>query len=108
VLSGIAVTALKSITRNGRIAIIGLVSGTTAPLDSTDMLLRNYTAVGVRATPNDDMAAEAAVWHHLADLAERGAIRTPVGAVYGFDQVPQMIGDQAAPDAGKTVITASW
>jgi NADPH2:quinone reductase len=103
----IAATALKSITRNGRIAIIGLASGTTAPLDSTDMLLRNYTAVGVLATPNDDTAAEAAVWDRLADLAERGAIRTPVGAVYGFDQVPQMIAAQAAPQAGKTVIKAA-
>jgi NADPH:quinone reductase len=99
-----AATALKAITRNGRIAIIGLASGTTVPLDSSDMLLRNYTAVGVLAISNEDPAAEAAVWNHLTDLAERAAITTPVGTVYGFDQVPQMIIDHAAPGPGKTVV----
>ena len=48
-----AATALKSIARNGRIAMIGLASGSALSLDSMDMLLRNYTAVGVLATPND-------------------------------------------------------
>jgi NADPH:quinone reductase len=99
-----AATALKSIARNGRIAIIGLASGTTVPLDSSDMLLRNYTAVGVLALPNDDPAAESAVWDHLAELAKREAIMMPVGAVYDFEQVPRMIADQTGPGAGKVVV----
>jgi NADPH:quinone reductase len=98
-----AAAALKSITRNGRIAIIGLASGTTVPLDSSDMLLRNYTAVGVLAIPNDPIA-ELAVWDHLRGLAGRGEIMTPLGTEYGFDQVPKMIADLAAPVAGKTVV----
>jgi NADPH:quinone reductase len=54
-----AATALKSIVRNGRIAAIGLASGRTVPLDSADMMRRNYTAVGVLAIPHDDPRVEA-------------------------------------------------
>jgi NADPH:quinone reductase len=99
-----AATALKSIARNGHIAMIGLASGTVVPVDPMDMLLRNYAAVGVLSTPNDDPDAEAAVWDRLADLAEQGAITTPVGTVYRFDEVPQMIAEQSAPRAGKSVV----
>lgn len=99
-----AATALRSIARNGRIALIGLASGAPVSLDSMDMLLRNYTAVGVLASGDDDAEKEAAVWDHLRGLAERGAITTPVGKVYGFDDVPRMIAEQMAPGAGKTVV----
>jgi NADPH2:quinone reductase len=98
-----AATALRSIARNGRIALVGLASGAPVALDAMDMLLRNYTAVGVLATPGSP-EAEAAVWKHLADLAERGSINTPVGRVYDFDDVPQMITEQLAPGAGKSVV----
>jgi NADPH2:quinone reductase len=96
--------AIESIARNGRIAMIGLASGTVVPLDPMDMLLRNYTAVGVLATPDDDLRVEAGVWGQLAGLAEQGAITTPVGTVYGFDEVRQMIAEQTAPGAGKSVV----
>jgi NADPH2:quinone reductase len=96
--------AIESIARNGRIAMIGLASGTVVPLDPMDMLLRNYTAVGVLATPDDDPRVEAGVWGQLAGLAEQGAITTPVGTVYGFDEVRQMIAEQTAPGAGKSVV----
>jgi NADPH2:quinone reductase len=99
-----AATALKSIARNGRIAVIGLASGATVPLDSMDMLLRNYTAVGVLATPDDDPETEAAVWDRLANLAEQGSITTPVGTVYSFGEVPRMVAELTAPGAGKSVV----
>ncbi|NUL06008.1 NADPH:quinone oxidoreductase family protein [Streptomyces lunaelactis] len=99
-----AATAVKSIARNGRIAVIGLASGSALSLDSMDMLLRNYTAVGVLASPNDDPETEAAVWDHLVSLAKHGAITTPVGRVYGFDEVPRMVAEQTAPGAGKSVV----
>jgi NADPH2:quinone reductase len=98
-----AVAALRSIARNGRIALIGLASGRPVPLDSMDMLLRNYSAVGVLATPGD-AGSEAVAWNRLAALAEQGAISTPVGRSYGFEDVPRMIADQAAPGAGKSVV----
>ncbi|GAA5194281.1 hypothetical protein GCM10023322_58260 [Rugosimonospora acidiphila] len=99
-----AATAMKSLARNGRIAMIGVSSGAPAPLDSMDMLLRNVSAIGVLAQPNDTPAVEATVWRHLAGMIEQGAISTPVGRVYGFDEVPQMIADQTAPGAGKVVL----
>jgi NADPH2:quinone reductase len=69
-----------------------------------DILLRNYSATGVLATPSDKPEAEDAVWSRLADLAEKGAITTPVGRVYGFHEVPRMIAEQSAPGAGKSVV----
>jgi NADPH2:quinone reductase len=98
-----AATAVKSIARNGRIAIVGLASGTAVPLDPIDMLLRNYTAVGVLSMP-DNPEAEATAWDRLAGLAEQGAIRTPVGTVYGFGEVPRMIAEQTAPGPGKSMV----
>jgi NADPH2:quinone reductase len=99
-----AATALKSIARGGRIAMIGLASGAPVPLDPLDMLLRNYSAVGVLAVPNDDRAAEADVWTVLTDLVDQGEISTPVGAVFPFEEVPRMIAGLTAPAAGKSVV----
>ena len=102
-----AATAVKSLARNGRILLIGLASGSPAPLDAMDLLLRNYTAVGVLATPNEDPEVEAAVWDRLSTLAAKGEITTPVGTVYDFDDVPRMIAEQAAPHPGKSVVRVS-
>jgi NADPH2:quinone reductase len=44
------------------------------------------------------------VWERLANLAQQGAITTPVSTVYGFADVPQMIAEQVAPRAGKSVL----
>ncbi|MGQ4428332.1 zinc-binding dehydrogenase [Streptomyces violaceoruber] len=99
-----ATTAVKSLARNGHIAVIGLASGAFVTLDPMDMLLRNYSAAGVLALPNDDPETEAAVWSRLADLADKGAITTPVGQLYGFDEVPRLLTEQGAPGAGKSVV----
>ncbi|HEV3382917.1 MAG TPA: zinc-binding dehydrogenase [Trebonia sp.] len=98
-----AATAVASLARYGRIAIVGLASGATVELNSLDLLLRNCTAVGVLAagyTPDEDAAA----WAALTDLAERKAITTPVGTVYSFADVPAMIGQQASPPPGKSIV----
>ncbi|WP_220296831.1 NADPH:quinone oxidoreductase family protein [Streptomyces sp. MBT84] len=99
-----ATTVVKSLARNGRIAVVGLASGAPVALNPMDMMLRNYSAVGVLAIPHADPEAEAAVWSRLADLVEKGAITTPVGQVYGFDEVPRMIAEQSAPRPGKSVV----
>lgn len=99
-----AATAVKSLARNGRIAVVGLASGAPVAFDSMDVMLRNYSVVGVLAVPDEDPEAEAAVWDRLADLAAQGAITTPVGRVHGFDEVPRMIAGQGAPGAGKSVV----
>jgi NADPH2:quinone reductase len=102
----LAATAVSSLARHGRIAIVGLASGATVELNSLDMLLRNYSAVGVLAagyTPDEDAAA----WDALTDLAERKAITTPVGTVYSFADVPSMIRQQSSPPPGKSVVRVS-
>jgi NADPH2:quinone reductase len=48
------------------------------------------------------------VWSRLAGLAEKGEITTPVGRVYGFDEVPRMIAEQGAPGAGKSIVRVSY
>ena len=97
-------TAAKSLARNGRLVIIGLASGAPVALDTMDLMLRNVSAVGVLAVPNDDPEVEAAVWDQLAALIEKGAITTPVGAVHAFEEVPAMIAGLGAPAAGKSVV----
>jgi NADPH:quinone reductase len=95
--------AIGVVARNGRIAIVGLASGATVQLSSYDMLVRNYSAVGVLAsgyTPQEDAAA----WGALADMAARKAITTPVGRVYDFGQIPSMIREQSEPPPGKSVV----
>ncbi|MEU6346532.1 NADPH:quinone oxidoreductase family protein [Streptomyces sp. NPDC046977] len=98
-----AATALKSIARNGRIALVGVASGNPVPLNPMDMLLRNYSAVGVLATPGDP-EAEALVWERLAELAGAGKVTMPVGRVYDFHDVPRMITEQSTPGPGKSVV----
>lgn len=98
-----ASAALRAIARNGRIAVVGLAAGRPVPLDAMDLLLRNYSAVGVLATP-EEPAAEAAAWRDLADLAERRQIGVPLGRVHDFAEVPHMISGLNAPGPGKTVV----
>jgi NADPH:quinone reductase len=99
----LATEAVQSLAPMGRIAVVGLASGTTVRLDSLHMLLNSYTAAGVFVpafTPEEDRAA----WQRLAELAGQGMITTPVGTVYGFDEVPAMIAQQSAPPPGKSVV----
>jgi NADPH2:quinone reductase len=101
-----AAQAVRSLARNGRIAVVGLASGATVKIDTLDLLVRSYSAVGVFAggfTPEEDAAA----WGRLLDLAEREVITTPVGKVYSFDEVPAMIRQQATPPPGKSVVRIS-
>jgi NADPH2:quinone reductase len=102
----LAANSIASLARNGRIAIVGMASGASVALNSMDMLLRNYSAVGVLAagyTPEQDAAA----WAALTGLAERQAITSPVGTVYPFADVPAMIGLQGSPPPGKSVVRVS-
>ncbi|MEU2858712.1 hypothetical protein ACIQWL_12415 [Streptomyces mirabilis] len=84
--------------------MIGLAAGTTVPLDSADILLRNYSAVGVLAGHDKDPDVEAAVWSRLTRLAAEQTITTPVGTVHSFIDVPDMIAGQGAPGPGKSVV----
>ena len=102
-----AALALKSLARGGRIALVGLASGSMAPVSHIDLLLQNHTAVGVLAIPQEDPGKEAAVWARLAELATQRVVTTPVGAVRDFEDVPRMVADRGAAAPGKTVVRVS-
>lgn len=81
--------ALAGVARLGRVAIIGYASGSFLTLDPLDMVLRNYTAVGVFAggTPAEDAAA----YDDLHRLSAAGLITTPLTRIVGFDDAPQAL-----------------
>jgi NADPH:quinone reductase len=97
--------ATKAIARMGRFALIGYASGSWASLDPLNLVLHNYSAVGVFGggfTPEEDAAA----LDRLYDLAASGAIKTPVSTVYSFDEVPSVIQRIARGNAtpGKSIV----
>ncbi|MEV4349328.1 zinc-binding dehydrogenase [Actinoplanes sp. NPDC049596] len=97
-----AAAAVKALGRDGRIAMVGLASGAPVVLDSLDMILRNYTAVGVLAVATPE--ADAIAWARLVELVEAGYLSTQVGRVWSLDDVPAMITQQTAPVPGKSVV----
>jgi len=98
-----AVAAVKGLGRGGRVAMLGFASGTWLKPDPLDLVLRNYGVLGVFAggyTADEDQAA----YRYLVGLAEEGRIRTPVGQVWSFAEVPSAIASLQAPPPGKSVI----
>jgi NADPH:quinone reductase len=102
----VANQALKAIAREGSYAVVGMASGSLVTADALSMMFGSYSMVGVlggafRNSPGRDSEAMDAV----CELAERGAIKTPLGTVYSFDEAPAAI--QAVADGrviGKSVV----
>ena len=97
--------AAAAVARLGRIAVIGYASGSWLTLDPLDMVVRNYTAVGVFAggTPAEDKEA----YDRLAELANSGVIKTPVTTVASFDDLPDVIAKIPTAAPGKAVVRIS-
>lgn len=93
--------ALAAVARLGRVAVIGYASGRFLTLDPLDMVLRNYTAVGVFAagTAEEDTTAYDALFR----LAVAGGLTTPLSRVVGFDDVPDALATLHL-HPGKTVV----
>lgn len=86
----LAAKAVEAVARFGRIAVIGFASGSWIDLNPLDMVLRNYSAVGVFAggfTEVEDAEACAALCH----LAHEEKLKVPMGKIYDFEDVPEMI-----------------
>ncbi|BBY46683.1 NADPH:quinone oxidoreductase (plasmid) [Mycolicibacterium arabiense] len=94
--------AAAAVARLGHIAVVGYASGSWLTLDPVDMVLRNYSAAGVFAagTPAEDALAYGA----LRELANRGAIKTPVSSLAAFTDVPEVISGIRTAPPGKTVV----
>jgi NADPH:quinone reductase len=97
--------AAAAVGRLGTIAMVGYASGSWLTPDPLDMVMRNYTITGVFAagTPREDREA----YGRLAELAERGAIRTPVTSVASFEEVPAVIAGIPTAAPGKTIVRVS-
>ncbi|WP_081812154.1 NADPH:quinone oxidoreductase family protein [Hyphomonas chukchiensis] len=98
-----AANAVKAIGRNGRIALIGFASGSWLDLNTQDMVLRNYSAIGV-FSGGFSSDEEAVAYTELAKLGASGAVRTPLGKVFEFEDAMSAIESLNAPSAGKTVV----
>jgi NADPH2:quinone reductase len=102
----IADVALTTVARYGRFAVIGFASGSWVTVDPVDMVMRNYSVVGVFAA---GFTAEENADHigALHRLAEAGDIVTPIGRVAEMSDVPSVIESvtTTAPP-GKLVVRA--
>ncbi|GII52547.1 oxidoreductase [Planotetraspora thailandica] len=81
---------LGAMAYGGRFGVIGYASGSFPQIDGMGALLGNYSVVGVfggTIPPEQD----AATLDQICELAERGAIKTPIGTVFSFDDVPDAI-----------------
>jgi NADPH2:quinone reductase len=103
----LATRALQGVGIGGRVPVAGFASGSFLSVDAADLLMRNYAVVGVYGggtTPEQDAVAN----RRLIELVEEGAIRTPVGVVSGFDEVPDLLSRlTSGGPAGKHIIRVS-
>jgi NADPH2:quinone reductase len=95
---------LGAVAHSGRFGVIGYAAGSFPRIDAMGLLLGNFSVVGVYGggvPPEED----AATVDRICALAEQGAIRTPVGAVVPFEDVPAAIEQVMTGRAvGKTVV----
>jgi NADPH2:quinone reductase len=84
--------------------LVGQASGAAPSLAPLSLMLGNQGVLGVLAIPQPDPTAEAEVWATLETLAAERAITTPVGSVYGYEDVPAMVAGQAEAAPGKIVV----
>jgi len=92
------------IARHGRIGLVGFASGTWPTFQPVDMVMKNYSAVGVFAG-NISSAETKACFEMLCAYAEQGKLVTPVAQVFNFDDVPAALElMEKAPPSGKLVI----
>jgi hypothetical protein len=88
----IATQAVKAIARYGRIVIIGFASGSAVTLDAFDMLLRQYSAIGLLAAGDSWDAIprrREAAFDQLIDLVDKDVLQVPTPRVMPFAEVPR-------------------
>lgn len=101
-------TALRALAPEGRLLIVGFVSGTIPELAMNRVLLRNVSLVGVNwggflSTGHADYAAEAGAY--LDELLASGKVTPEVGRTYGLEDGAQALIDLAERKAtAKSVI----
>ncbi|MDO8703742.1 MAG: NADPH:quinone oxidoreductase family protein [Sulfuricaulis sp.] len=96
--------AAHCLARYGRIGLVGFASGSWPRLDPLDMVLKNYSALGVFAG-GLALAEEGQTFVDLCALAEQGKIKTPIARVFAFDEVLSALKLlETSPPPGKMII----
>jgi NADPH2:quinone reductase len=100
----VARAAVRGLRPGGQVAVIGYASGSWIDVPAAELVANNHSLVGVFTggfTEDEDRDINA----ELARLVEAARLTTPLGASYGFDQVPhvlQHLGSASPP--GKIVV----
>jgi NADPH2:quinone reductase len=99
--------ASKAIARHGRFLLIGFASGSWVQLDPLDIVVRDYSVVGVfsgRLTPEELAHAHSEVLL----FAQEGRINVPIGKVFPFKEVPTALAYLTRDDLfGRLIIEIS-
>lgn len=99
----VAAQSVTAIARYGRVAVVGYASGSFLAVDPLDLLMRNYSAVGVLAAGFTD-AEESAAYDRLVDLTATGAVTPPIGTVASLRDIPDVVAGLTSAAPGKVVI----
>jgi NADPH2:quinone reductase len=99
-----AADAARTLARGGRFLIVGFASGDPVSLDARDLLMRDYSMIGVLSVFRDD-AEKAETIDELTTMLAEKSIDPPVTAVYAFEDVPIALRERASGAYGQTVIT---
>jgi NADPH2:quinone reductase len=99
-----AAIAAKNLARGARFLIVGYASGSPASLAAEELLMGDYSAIGVISSFRDDDEKTATV-NALTTMLAAKRIDPPVTAVYSFHQVPEALAKRAEEGLGQTVIS---
>jgi len=95
------------LTRSGgRVLLVGYASGSAARPDGNDLIMRDYSVMGVISAFRDDDERRRTA-SALATMLAAGDITPPVTAVHPFDDVPRAIAQRGGDATGQTVITVT-
>jgi NADPH:quinone reductase-like Zn-dependent oxidoreductase len=81
---------LAALSPKGRLVLVGLLAGSTAPLDLNLMLHKRITLIGttLRARPVEEkIAATQRLAYELVPWLERGLVRPVVDSVFPFEEI---------------------
>lgn len=97
--------SMKAMVPGGRFVVIGLASGSLATVDPLALLMHNWTMVGVLGGAFESREVDTHAVDEVWRMADAGLIRTPVGKVFPFGEVPEAIDAMAnARTIGKSVV----
>lgn len=96
--------AMHCTARRGRYGLIGFASGAWPSLDQQEMVLRNFSVVGIFAGMMTESELEMTS-SELVGLAHSGMIATPIGHVFPFDEAIAALTSQERGDVpGKLIL----